>query len=171
MFKIIGADGKQYGPVDTAQIRAWIQEGRVDGNTIVLAEGGAEWKPLNTFPEFGLPATPPPPPPRFAAAPGVTPQVLRTNGFAITSMIMGILSLTLCFCCYGFPCNLLGFIFSLIALSQIKQSPHIYTGRGMAITGLVLSLVSFGLAICFLLTGAMFDYANLQKFQRDFKMH
>ena len=55
MFKIIGADGREYGPVETAQLRAWIKEGRVDANTIALAEGGTEWKPLNAFPEFGLP--------------------------------------------------------------------------------------------------------------------
>jgi len=168
MFKIIGADGREYGPVDAAQIRAWLQEGRVDARTIALAEGGTEWKPLNSFPEFAsAPATPPP---TLTAPPGATPQVLRTNGFAIAGMVLGILSVTLCFCCYGFPCNLLSFIFSLIALSQIKQSPHIYTGRGMAITGLVLSLVSFGLAICFMLSGAMIDWAKFHQLHRELKV-
>ena len=170
MFKIIGADGKEYGPVDDAQLRAWIKEGRVDGGTIALAEGGTEWKPLNTFPEF-TPATTPPPPPPPVRPLSPAPQMLRTNGFAVAGMVLGILSVTLCFCCYGFPCNLLAFIFSLIALSQIKQSPHLYTGRGLAITGLVLALVSFGLAILLLLFGTATNYwANLDKI-RELQMH
>ena len=85
---------------------------------------------------------------------------------------MGILSLTLCFCCYGFPCNLLGFVFSLIALSADKTKPaYSIPGAAWPSTGLILSLVSFGIAICLLLSGAMFDWVNFERFQRDFKMH
>jgi hypothetical protein len=52
MYKIIGADGKAYGPVSTEQIRQWIAESRVNGQTQVQAEGTQEWKPLAMFPEF-----------------------------------------------------------------------------------------------------------------------
>jgi hypothetical protein len=169
MFKIIGADGREYGPVETAQLRAWIKEGRVDGKTLALIENGTEWKPLSAFPEFTFVAAAAPP--TLTAPPGVTPQLMRANGFAIAGMILGILSLTLCFCCYGFPCNLLAFIFSLIALSQIKQNPNVYTGRSMAITGLVLSLVSFGLAICFILSGSFFELWNPERIQRELNLH
>src|SRR5436190_304169 len=64
MFKIIGADQKQYGPIPTDQIRQWISEGRVNGQTMACAEGTDEWKPLSSFPEFGFTAAPAP-----AAAP------------------------------------------------------------------------------------------------------
>jgi hypothetical protein len=40
MYKIIGADGKEYGPVSTEQLRQWLTEGRVNNQTRVLAEGG-----------------------------------------------------------------------------------------------------------------------------------
>ena len=66
MYKIIGADQKQYGPISADQIRQWISEGRVNGQTIACAEGTEEWKPLSAFPEFGFTAAPPP----TAATPG-----------------------------------------------------------------------------------------------------
>jgi len=52
MFKIIGADGQQYGPVGASQIRQWIAENRVRADTLVQADGATEWKPLSSFPEF-----------------------------------------------------------------------------------------------------------------------
>src|ERR1035441_4257484 len=60
MYKIIGADQKEYGPVSAEQLRAWIAEGRVNGQTSVWSESTGEWKPLAVFPEFAdnLGATP-----------------------------------------------------------------------------------------------------------------
>ena len=52
MFKIIGADRKEYGPVTADQINAWILEGRANGQTLVQALGGSEWKPLSSLNEF-----------------------------------------------------------------------------------------------------------------------
>jgi hypothetical protein len=62
MYKIIGADQKQYGPISADQIRQWISEGRVNGDTVACAEGSDDWKPLSQFPEFGFtaPAAPTP---------------------------------------------------------------------------------------------------------------
>src|SRR5436309_1839611 len=58
MYKIIGADQKEYGPISADQLRQWIAEGRVNGQTQACAEGTQEWKPLAMFPEFGFTATP-----------------------------------------------------------------------------------------------------------------
>lgn len=160
MFKIIGADGKEYGPVDIAQLRAWLTEGRVDAQTLVLPAGGTEWKPLSTCPEFA--ALPRMTPPTLAAPPGVLAYPMRTNGFAVAGLIMGILSLTFGLCCYGFPFSILGLIFSLVALSQLKQFPQSYGGKGMAIAGLVLSCVSIGLSVIFLMAGVALNLAALQ---------
>jgi uncharacterized membrane protein len=52
MYKIIGADGKQYGPVTAEQLRLWIREGRANAQTRAQAEGTDEWKPLGEFLEF-----------------------------------------------------------------------------------------------------------------------
>jgi hypothetical protein len=66
MYRIIGADGKEYGPVPAEELRQWIAVGRVNGSTLARLEASTEWKPLSSFPEF-LDAlsrrTPPTPPP------------------------------------------------------------------------------------------------------------
>jgi hypothetical protein len=52
MYKIIGGDQKEYGPVTADDLRRWIAEGRLSGQSLVQAEGGGEWKPLSAFVEF-----------------------------------------------------------------------------------------------------------------------
>jgi hypothetical protein len=51
-YNLVGADGRQYGPVPLTTIRQWFKEGRVDGNTKVTEAGRSEWRPLSAFPEF-----------------------------------------------------------------------------------------------------------------------
>lgn len=67
MFTIIGGDGREYGPATADQIRAWIAAGRANLETKAKAAGGAEWRPLGEYPEFGGPALPP----VLGAEPGV----------------------------------------------------------------------------------------------------
>jgi uncharacterized membrane protein len=52
MYKIIGADQKEYGPVSLEQMRQWFSERRVNGQTSVWSEAGGEWKPLAAYAEF-----------------------------------------------------------------------------------------------------------------------
>ncbi|HYG25112.1 MAG TPA: GYF domain-containing protein [Verrucomicrobiae bacterium] len=52
MYRIIGADGQPYGPVDAAQVRRWFAENRVRRDTMMEREGSSEWKPLADFEEF-----------------------------------------------------------------------------------------------------------------------
>jgi uncharacterized membrane protein len=64
-YKIIGGDGNQYGPVTEDELRAWIAEGRLNGQSLLQPDGANEWKPLATFPEFSSahsPLTTPPMP-------------------------------------------------------------------------------------------------------------
>ena len=74
MFKIIGTDGRQYGPVPAETIREWITHGRANGETMAQIEGGTEWKPLAQFTEFAesLAQFPPPPTPSAGGAPMLT---------------------------------------------------------------------------------------------------
>ena len=73
MFKIIGADQKEYGPISTAQIRQWITEGRLTANSRAKRETGGDWQPLSTFEEFADIFQPAgaPPSSTFAPAPGM----------------------------------------------------------------------------------------------------
>ena len=65
MYKIIGADGQQYGPVSAEQLRRWISENRLNAQTPVQPEGSQEWKPLSSYAEFAN---------AFAAKPPLLPQ-------------------------------------------------------------------------------------------------
>ena len=72
MFKILGGDGKEYGPVTADQIRQWISEGRANNATMAKAPDDISWKPLAEHAEFAelFGAKPPAvaPPPAGAAA-------------------------------------------------------------------------------------------------------
>jgi hypothetical protein len=52
MYKIIGGDQKEYGPVSEQELRNWIGEGRLNAQSMIWVEGAAEWQPLSAFPEF-----------------------------------------------------------------------------------------------------------------------
>ena len=150
MYRIIGADGREYGPFSADQLRQWIAESRANASTSTLAEGATEWKPLGSLPEFSMLFAPSAP----ATTPAFSPTPasgLRTNGFALTGFILGLVS---CFfglfcCCVGPLGSILGIVFSLIGLSQINRRPDIYQGKTFATIGLVLSIL--GLVLCILL--------------------
>jgi uncharacterized membrane protein len=67
-YTIIGGDGKQYGPITADELRKWVAEGRLNGQSLVKAESDAEFRTLATFPEFAdafgtqppMPDAPPP---------------------------------------------------------------------------------------------------------------
>jgi hypothetical protein len=159
MYKIIGNDGKPYGPVTAEQIREWIRQSRAESRTSVLPEGAAEWTFLGLLPEFAREFSGPPPviaPPKAIAA----SPARGTNGFATAGFICGLLSLI---CCCGCPFNILGLIFSIIALVQINGQVPKQEGWGLALAGLICSgvslLFSFGLGILnFALTPASLNW-------------
>lgn len=61
MFTIIGADGREYGPVSAEQIRQWMAENRLTRDMLGRPQGTTEWKRLGDLPEFAAPASLPPP--------------------------------------------------------------------------------------------------------------
>ncbi len=139
MYKLIGTDGKEYGPVTGEVLRQWIAEGRANGSTRVLPENTTEWKTLRDLPEFAgalgaqaLPSTPAP----FSAV----PQPRKNNPLALAGLILGIISVTIGLCCCGVLFSIAGIICSSMALSQIGRNPQ-QEGRGMALVGLVLSIL------------------------------
>lgn len=84
MYKIIGADQKEYGPVSSEQIRQWIIEGRLNSQSQAKSEAGGDWQPLASFDDFVdllRPQAPPPGPapaytPGAAAAPAPMPGAI-----------------------------------------------------------------------------------------------
>ncbi|HMJ91218.1 MAG TPA: DUF4339 domain-containing protein [Candidatus Acidoferrum sp.] len=53
-YTILGGDGKQYGPISAEEFRAWVQQGRVNGDTQVLRSGAQAWAIASSVPEFGV---------------------------------------------------------------------------------------------------------------------
>ena len=69
--------------------------------------------------------------------PGAPPSGGR-NGLAVASLVLGIISIPMCFL---FIPGLLAVVFGIVALSQIGGNPG-QAGRGQAIAGLVLGIIS-----------------------------
>jgi Domain of unknown function (DUF4190)/GYF domain 2 len=138
MYKVIGNDGKTYGPVNAATIREWLAAGRLEYRTPVLPEGATEWTYLGLLPEFTRESSGPPP--------VITPpnRSHRTNGYATAGFVCGLLSLT---CCCGCPFNILGLIFSIVALTQINHQSNKDEGWGLALAGLICSALSLLVAL------------------------
>ncbi|GAA2022640.1 hypothetical protein GCM10009839_20130 [Catenulispora yoronensis] len=87
-------------------------------------------------PGYGPPGYPPPP---------YGPYLVRkTNGMAVTGMVLGIVSLVLFWAWFFGPVlAVLGLIFSGVGISQCGRTGQ--EGKGMAIAGLVCSLISASL--------------------------
>jgi Domain of unknown function (DUF4190)/GYF domain 2 len=153
IYKIIGEDGKEYGPATDGQIRQWIAEGRIEQRTPIFVDGAKDWNFVALLPEFAGCFAASSTPPTIAPPIGTSTagRMAKTNSCAQAGMIFGILSVT---CCCGFPFGILGLVFSLVGLSQINANPELHEGRGIALAGLILSIVS-------LLLGAGWMFLNL----------
>src|SRR5437870_4613013 len=98
MYKMRGADGKEYDPVSLDQLQQWIGDGRINAQTLVQGPSAAEWKAASEFPELSfqsgdLPSAGPSPQPPSIKPPEPSGQ---QKGLAVTSFVLGLLSL-LCF--------------------------------------------------------------------------
>ena len=168
IYKIIGEDGREYGSATVEQIRQWIAEGRVERRTPIFADGAKDWNFVGLLPEFTncftASATPPPiaPPKSGSSTAGRMP---KTNSFATAGLIFGILSVTFSCCCGGFPFNVLGLVFSIIALLQINENPQLHEGRGLAIAGIILTAASFLIFLVLLASGHAHVNFNSGQFQ------
>ena len=67
MYRIIGGDQKEYGPVSAEEMHRWITQRRLHAGSLVQAQGNPDWKPLSLFPEFSAALT------ALAPAPFSTP--------------------------------------------------------------------------------------------------
>jgi len=105
MYKILGADQKEYGPITLEQIRQWIVEGRVDRATMVQAQDQISWAPLASIPE--LAALLPPPPLSGPQIAGARPRVQSDPASPVPytphvpSYLLPAILTTLC-CCLPF---------------------------------------------------------------------
>ena len=88
-YKIIGGDGREYGPVSLAELKGWVVDGRVGGPTQVWRSDSAAWSPAAKYaelqPELGQVTV---------AEPDVEPVELvgfwpRFGAYILDSIVMG----------------------------------------------------------------------------------
>ena len=166
MYKVVGADGREYGPVTREALLEWIAQGRANAQTIARFEDGA-WKALATFDEFrpalGLsgstlssPSGQTPLIQTTYVAPGSEPPPFSGVGSqrnTNVASVLGIVFPIVCSCCC-FIGPILGIVFSAIGLSQIKANPHKYS------TSEALPKIGLGISIALLIVhiiGRAFD--------------
>jgi len=140
MYKLLGADQKEYGPVTSDQLRSWIAQGRANAQSKLQPVGSTDWKPLTDFPEFAealrqvaLSRSSSPVPGAGLSSAAGSP---KTSGVAVASLVLGFLGLITC----GLTA-LIGVVLGFIALSRIKNSNGQIGGRGIALTGTIVSAV------------------------------
>lgn len=68
----------------------------------------------------------------------------KPNGFAIASLVLGILWV------YWIG-SILALIFGIVGKNQIDKSNGMQSGRGMAVAGIVLGWVGIGILLAFIL--------------------
>ncbi len=149
MYRVIGCNGQQYGPVAAEQIRRWLAENRVNAQSLAQAEGSQEWKSLSVYAEFAadLKSSPPPPlgaPPPSSAPPQPYDPVLSARasnkvpagicgillgafgihkfilGYTGAGLIMLLVTLLTCFLAYPLM-HILGLIEGIIYLTKNDQ--------------------------------------------------
>ena len=103
-YKIIGADSREYGPVEIDEIRDWIAEGRADADTLVCEVDGNQWIKLRDLPDVE----------------GALPKLATarpTGTLQINYLVPAILCTI--FCCL--PFGIAGVLFAVQANAKVQQ--------------------------------------------------
>jgi hypothetical protein len=92
-------------------------------------------------PQQFAPVTPPPPLPPPVQPPG------QTSGYAIASLVLGVLSIVPGVYVGGLVMGILAIVFSRMAVTRIKVQPGSLNGEGLATAGLVTGIVGLSLSV------------------------
>ena len=134
-YRIIGADLREYGPVDVKEIREWINEGRADANTLVCEMDEKQWIRLRDLPMVAGDLT--------KRAPGISTMSTSEGG---TIQINYLIPAILCtiFCCL--PFGVAGILFAAQANSKAQQGD--LNGAGVAASrAKLMCILSFVLGL------------------------
>lgn len=145
MYKVIGADGKEYGPVSADQLRQWVTEGRANAQTRVRPEGGTEWSALSALPEFAalFPGTPAP------LAPGAPPPVSTDAAQQVSGPAIGLIATAI----IGFIAQAISLAANLAGASFLASSHQMPNERITALMSGTVGVVTGAIAI--LLSGVI----------------
>ena len=144
-YRIIGADLREYGPVDLEEIREWINEGRADANTLVCEMDEKQWIRLRDLPMVAgdLPNS----------APKITGGMSKTgDGTIRISYLFPAILCTLFFCV---PFGIAGIVFAVQANSKAQQgdlsgaSVAASRAKLMCILSFIIGLLAIVYLMCF----------------------
>lgn len=143
--------GEQHGPVSIMDLRSLISMGSLRSDDFVWKEGLPDWRPASLVPELAsLFGSNPLGPNVGHTRPAYADDgIYHTSGFAVASLVLGILALLTPF--FGLVFSILAITFGVIAQKAIARSRIALGGRGMALTGLILGTVSLALWAVFML--------------------
>jgi hypothetical protein len=104
--------------------------------TLMRSDPVSSGSPVRSQQQPASPVWQPPPPP-------LTP-VSRQQSFALLSLVLGIVSITIGWCCYfGVLTSPVAIVLGIFALLKAKNDPDHYGGKGMAIGGIVTGALYF----------------------------
>ena len=129
------------GPVTRAVIEEYIQSGRIGARSMVFADGMTSWREAaytELAPLFGLEA-----PKKLQA--DAAAETGATNGCAIASLVLGILSFLFATLILG----VLALIFGDVGLSESKKGAN---GRGFALAGMICAGIALAVWLILLLS-------------------
>ena len=151
MYKIIDADGKEYGPITADILKQWIADGRANAQTKVQLDGTMEWRTLAEFPELAAALPSLGAPPVSINSAGSTSAADQVNGPAIGLIVTAIL---------GFIATILGTLWNLFAvgagMNQPGMNPEMerFVAAFSGTVGVISGIVGF-LAAGLILFGAL----------------
>lgn len=135
-------DQQKHGPVSQDALLHLLRAGSLADHDLVWREGMSRWEPASEVVElqralFASRSVPASVATQVTAAP-------PSNGMAITSMVLGIVSIVAgTLILTGLPAVICGHL----ARRQIREAPAAESGDGMAITGLILGYISIILTV------------------------
>ena len=155
MYRIIGGDQKEYGPVSVEQLRQWIAEGRANAQTQVCPEGSTGWKPLAALPEFASLFGPAAVPPPVGTPPGgaYRPPAAKLSNYLVPAILCTL------FCCLPFGIPAIVFAAQVnskaavgdqagaqAAAAKAKLWCWLAFGVGLAVAAIYVVVIAFGVA-------------------------
>ena len=134
-------DEKEYGPFEQAQIRDWLVQGRMDGNSLVRPADSDDWSPLSGHPELSELLAPPrlTPPPTPSSQADAIHYAPPRGAMILTFGILGIA------CC--FPLGIAAWIMGNNDMQQIEAGMMDPTGKGTTNAGKICGIIGTILGI------------------------
>ena len=143
------SDENEYGPIDEGEIRAWLQQGRMNQGSMVRAVDSEEWRLLNDYPELMAllaPSSSAPPSSPSSPRADVKHYAPHRGAMVLTFGILGIA------CC--FPLGIAAWIMGNNDMQQIEAGMMDPTGKGTTnagkncgIIGTILGIFCWGLRL------------------------